>query len=73
MGTIIFHWVCIGLNAFQLLGNLLQVGTVGLGGLIAALPFLAFNVAIAGAIIYILQQPQVRQAFRPGAMKDEAI
>lgn len=71
MGTIIFHWVCIGLNAFQLLGSLFGAGTAGLT-ILPTLLLLVFNLAIAGGIVYILQQPDIRQAFRPASVSDQS-
>ncbi|WP_204151717.1 hypothetical protein [Leptolyngbya sp. CCY15150] len=71
MGTIIFHWVCIGLNAFQLLGSIFSAGTAGLT-VLPTLLLLVFNLAIAGSIVYILQQPDVRQAFRPVSISDQS-
>ncbi|TVQ16575.1 MAG: hypothetical protein EA367_19780 [Leptolyngbya sp. DLM2.Bin15] len=71
MGTIIFHWVCIGLNAFQLLGSIFSAGTAGLT-IIPTLLLLVFNLAIAGSIVYVLLQPDVRQAFRPVSISDQS-
>lgn len=68
LATIIFHGVLLGLSLFQLLGALLQ-GTITPATFPSFLVVIAGG-AIAGAIIYAMQQPNVRQAFRRSPPSD---